>query len=71
MRNPPARRAGWSWPRTLAVATLAIFGAVVGMFALPFLVVVLVGASPGGIGMLAGWFLGLGIGTWLGLRVTR
>jgi hypothetical protein len=70
MSTQRARR-GWSWPRTLAVATLAVFGAVVGMFALPFLVVVLVGESPGGIGMLAGWWLGLSVGIWVGLRLTR
>jgi hypothetical protein len=69
--NQQRARRGWSWPRTLAVATLAVFGAVVGTFALPFLVVVLVGESPGGAGMLAGVVLGAGVGTWVGLRLTR
>jgi len=67
----PRPRRGWSWPRSLAVATLAVFAAFLGVFAVPFLVAALVGASPGGIGMLAGWWLGLGFGTWFGLRITR
>jgi len=69
-KTAPPRR-GWSWSRTIAVAGMAFGGAILGVFALPFLVAVLVGASPGGIGMLAGWWLGLGFGTWFGLRVTR
>lgn len=71
MSTPQHRRAGWSWPRTLAVATLAIFGALLGAAALPFLIIVLLDLPTGVPGMLGGLWLGLCIGAWVGLRMTR